>query len=290
MSLYSYKVFLEVVNSGSFVKASEKLNLSPSAVSHAVKSLENELGFSLFNRNRAGAVITANGLRVLPYIKDLLKVQSNLEQQINIINKYDVGAVRIGLFSSVASNWFIKILHSFKDKYPAIDVIFQQGDYSDIMKWLKSGAVDMAFTTDELAKDLNFVPLKKDSLICVTAHDFVPKNFMTITPDDLRDNPLIINKECEEYDAKAFLEKNALHADAYYETVTHQTLFAMVREGMGICLIPELVTSDMPDGVKKYPVEGNPSRTIGITYSDPETVSPAAKLLMEEIKSYVKEL
>lgn len=290
MSLYSYKVFLEVVNSGSFVKASEKLNLSPSAVSHAVKSLENELGFSLFNRNRAGAVITANGLRVLPYIKDLLKVQSNLEQQINIINKYDVGAVRIGLFSSVASNWFIKILHSFKDKYPAIDVIFQQGDYSDIMKWLKSGAVDMAFTTDELAKDLNFVPLKNDPLICVTAHDFVPKNFMTITPDDLRDNPLIINKECEEYDAKAFLEKNSLHADAYYETVTHQTLFAMVREGMGICLIPELVTSDMPDGVKKYPVEGNPSRTIGITYSDPETVSPAAKLLMEEIKSYVKEL
>ena len=290
MSLYSYKVFLEVVDSGSFVKASEKLNLSPSAVSHAVKSLENDFGFSLFIRNRSGASITASGERVLPYIRSLIKLQNNIEQEVNIINNYDVGAVRIGLFSSVASNWFIRILHDFKENNPGIDVIFQQGDYSDIMDWLKSGSIDMAFTTDELAKDTNFMPLRSDRLICVTSGSFVPLNFMTITPDDLRNNTLIINKECEEYDARKFLQANDLHPDAYYETVTHQTLFAMVREGMGICLIPELVASAAPDGVKKYPIQGNPSRMIGITYSDPETVSPAAKLLTEAIIGFIQKL
>lgn len=290
MSLYSYKVFLEVVECGSFVKASEKLSLSPSAVSHAVKSLENEFGFSLFSRNRAGASVTPSGLRLLPYIRSLVKIQQNIEQEVNIINNYDVGAVRIGLFSSVASNWFIKILHLFKEKNPGVDVVFQQGDYADIMEWLKDGQVDMAFTTDELAKGTNFMPLKPDPLICVTADDFVPMNYMSITPDDLRKNPLIINKECEQYDAKKFLQANDLHPDAYYETVTHQTLFAMVREGMGICLIPELVASAAPQGVKKYPIQTNPSRVIGITYADPDTVSPAAKLLTEEIKSYVEGL
>ena len=290
MSLYSYRVFLEVVDSGSFVKASEKLNLSPSAVSHAVKSLEKEFGFSLFIRNRSGAAITSSGERVLPYIRSLIKLQDNIEQEVHIINNYDVGAVRIGLFSSVASNWFIKILHSFKEKNPAIDVVFQQGNYADIMGWLRSGTVDMAFTTDELAKDTNFVPLKSDPLICVTSGDFVPRNFMSITPEDLKNNPLIINKECEEYDAKKFLQANDLHPDAYYETVTHQTLFAMVREGMGICLIPELVAKAAPQGVKKYPIAGEPSRMIGLTYSDPDTISPAAKLLTEEIKNYTEKL
>ena len=290
MSLYSYKVFLEVVDSGSFVKASEKLNLSPSAVSHAVKSLENDFGFSLFNRNRSGATITSSGQRVLPYIRNLIKLQNNIEQEVNIINNYDVGAVRIGLFSSVASNWFIKILHNFKEKNPGVDVIFQQGDYADIVSWLKEGSVEMAFTTDALAKDTNFLPLRSDSLICVTSDNYVPLNYMSITPEDLKCNHLMINKECEEYDAKAFLEKNDLRPDAYYETVTHQTLFAMVREGMGICLIPELVASDAPDGVRKYPIKGNPSRVIGITYADPETISPAARLLTEEIKAYVREL
>ncbi len=290
MSLYTYKVFLEVVDSGSFVKASENLNLSPSAVSHAVKNLENEFGFSLFIRNRAGASITSSGQRVLPHIRSLIKIQSNIEQEVNIINNYDVGAVRVGVFSSVASNWFVKILHTFKENHPGIDIIFQQGDYSDIMTWLKNGAVDMAFTTDELAKNTNFLPLRSDRLICVTSDDFVPMNFMSVTPEDLRKNTLIINKECEQYDAKAFLVKNDIHPDAYYETITHPTLFAMVREGMGICIIPELVASIASQGIKKYPIAGNPSRIIGLTYADPETISPAAKLLTEEIKSYVSEL
>jgi DNA-binding transcriptional LysR family regulator len=113
---------------------------------------------------------------------------------------------------------------------------------------------------------------------------------MSVTPEDLRNNHLIINKECEEYDAKDFLEKNKLHPSAYYETVTHQTLFAMVREGMGICLIPELVANAAPQGVRKYPIAGNPSRMIGLTYSDPSAISPAAKLLTEEIKNYTENL
>ena len=290
MSLYSYKVFLEVVDSGSFVKASEKLNLSPSAVSHAVKSLEKEFGFSLLSRNRAGASVTSSGERVLPYIGSLIKIQNNLEQEVNIINNYDVGAVRIGLFSSVASNWFIKILHDFKENNPGVDVIFQQGDYADIMAWLKSGDVDMAFTTDELAKDTNFLPLREDPLICVTSEEYVPSDGKQMAPSDLKGSSLIINKECEQYDARRYLKENGIHADAYYETVTHQTLFAMVREGMGICLIPELVANVAREGVRKYPIKGRPSRIIGLTYSDPETISPAAKLLTEAIKKYVDEL
>ena len=290
MSLYSYKVFLEVVDSGSFVKASEKLNLSPSAVSHAVKSLENEFGFSLLSRNRAGASVTSSGERVLPYIRSLIKIQNNLEQEVNIINNYDVGAVRIGLFSSVASNWFIKILHDFKENNPGVDVIFQQGDYADIMTWLKNGDVDMAFTTDELAKDTNFLPLREDPLICVTSEEYVPSDGKQMAPSDLKGSSLIINKECEQYDARRYLKENGIHADAYYETVTHQTLFAMVREGMGICLIPELVANVAREGVRKYPIKGRPSRIIGLTYSDPDTISPAAKLLTEAIKKYVDQL
>ena len=290
MSLYSYKVFLEVVDTGSFVKASEKLNLSPSAVSHAVKSLENEFGFSLLSRNRAGASVTSSGERVLPYIRSLIKIQNNLEQEVNIINNYDVGAVRIGLFSSVASNWFIKILHDFKENNPGVDVIFQQGDYADIMTWLKNGDVDMAFTTDELAKDTNFLPLREDPLICVTSEEYVPSDGKQMAPSDLKGSSLIINKECEQYDARRYLKENGIHADAYYETVTHQTLFAMVREGMGICLIPELVANVAREGVRKYPIKGRPSRIIGLTYSDPETISPAAKLLTEAIKKYVDQL
>lgn len=54
MTLLSYQVFQTVVGQGSFQKAAEILNLTPSAVSHAIASMEQELGFSLFTRNKAG--------------------------------------------------------------------------------------------------------------------------------------------------------------------------------------------------------------------------------------------
>ena len=61
MTLLSYQVFQTVVGQGSFQKAAEILNLTPSAVSHAIASMEQELGFSLFTRNKAGVDLTNYG-------------------------------------------------------------------------------------------------------------------------------------------------------------------------------------------------------------------------------------
>ena len=59
MTLLSYQVFKTVVEQGSFQKASEVLGITPSAVSHAVASMENELGTSLFIRSKSGITLTS---------------------------------------------------------------------------------------------------------------------------------------------------------------------------------------------------------------------------------------
>lgn len=289
MSIYAYRVFDQVVRSGSFVQASEKLNLSASAVSHMIKGLENEFGFPLFKRNRAGAVLTSEGERIAPYIASLLKAEENILQEVSRINDHNVGTVSIGMFASVASGWFVKILRSFKEKYPGIDVVIWQGSYEDVIRWLEEKKVDLAFTTDEIARGMDFLPLKQDSLICITSGDFVPRNVFSVNAFDLKENDLIINSECETYDARNFLKKNGIRTGTYYDTVELQTLFAMVNEGMGICIVPELVAMNAPASIRKYPIIGNPSRTIGLTFPDPKNPSPAALLLRDEIVEFVKE-
>lgn len=288
MSIYSYKVFDEISRSGSFVKASENLNLSPSSVSHIIKSMEDEFGFRLFNRSRAGASLTEEGERILPYVRTLLSAEENIRQEVAGINSNAVGTVKIGLFSSVASNWFVKILHSFKTKYPGIDVVIYQGFYEDILKWLDERRVDIAFITDVSAVNRNFLPLRNDPLICVAPSDYIPKNKFSVTAEDLKENNLIINDECEVYDAKKFLTENGIVPGAYYHIVEIHTLFAMVREGMGVCLVPELIARSAPQNVKKYPIVGNPHRTIGLTVADPNSVSPATKLLKDEIIEFCR--
>ena len=66
MTLLSYQVLKTVADQGSFRKAAELLGLTPSAVSHAVSSMEKELGFFVFNRGKNGVMLTNYGERLLP--------------------------------------------------------------------------------------------------------------------------------------------------------------------------------------------------------------------------------
>lgn len=287
MSLYSYKIFCEVSGSGSFVKTAEKMNLSPSAISHMIKGLEKEFGFSLFIRNRSGAVLTENGKRLLPYISSLVTAEENIRQEVNRINDRDSGTVRIGLFGSVASNWFVKILKSFSKKHPDVDVVIYQGSYKEVIKWLEQKTVDIAFTTDRLTENMNFMPLREDPLICIAPPDYVPKNRFIVTLDDLRNNDIIINRECHAYDAKGFLSGHGVQVSTFYDKIEHPTLFAMVKEGMGLCIVPELVGLSAPPSLKKYCIEGDPKRIIGLSFSDSKMISPLAQLLRDEIVAYL---
>ena len=96
MTLLSYQVFQTVVGQGSFQKAAEILNLTPSAVSLAIASMEQELGFSLFTRNKAGVALTNYGEHLLPYVNAVLNSDESLQQAIAGLNGLKMGNVKVG--------------------------------------------------------------------------------------------------------------------------------------------------------------------------------------------------
>src|SRR5262250_2497298 len=61
------RTFLEIVNAGSFVRAAERLHVTQTTVSARIRSLEQQLGRSVFIRNKAGAVLTPAGKQFLRY-------------------------------------------------------------------------------------------------------------------------------------------------------------------------------------------------------------------------------
>ena len=70
MANFAYRVFSEVAKQKTFVSAANVLNVTPSAISHSISGLEEELGFALFVRNRTGIMLTPDGEKVLPLYKD----------------------------------------------------------------------------------------------------------------------------------------------------------------------------------------------------------------------------
>ncbi|KUP25372.1 hypothetical protein AWJ19_17455 [Paenibacillus sp. DMB5] len=130
MAIFQYKVFLTVVESGSFTKAGEKLGLSQSGVSHNISTLETELGIVLLRRNRNGISLTDAGERVIPHIRQIIHHAKLLEQEAALIQGIEVGTIKIGTFPSFSSKFLPGLIHIFIKRFPGIQGRAGDNNYS----------------------------------------------------------------------------------------------------------------------------------------------------------------
>ena len=129
MSITKYQMFLKTAACGNFSKAAEALSFTQSGVSHAVQSLEEELGVTLLSRNRGGVVLTADGRALLPQIEKLCAAHHALMQSAASLKGMDAGLVKVATFSSVSAQWLPSILKSFGGQYPNIEFEVVTSDF-----------------------------------------------------------------------------------------------------------------------------------------------------------------
>ena len=285
MTLLSYQVFQTVVGQGSFQKAAEILNLTPSAVSHAIASMEQELGFSLFTRNKAGVALTNYGEHLLPYVNAVLNSDESLQQAIAGLNGLKMGNVKVGCFSSVCTNWMTDIIHSFHQRYPDINIELYQGTYADVSYWIKNGIVDIGFLSLSSAGDLPIEPLYCDPLLCVVPKDYRKREDTPyMTPDEMKDEVFVSQMETTDADIAIFMKQNGLgNVRMDYHVVDDLSTIALVAAGLGICIMPELVMNDIPYEVDRYPMMPEAHRVIGISALNPNFLAPAVKMLYQHV-------
>lgn len=290
MTLLTYEIFEAVVREKSFQKASELLNMTPSAVSHAISGLEKEVGFSLFMRGKQETVLTTHGALLLPYIMGVLKSQESLQQAVAELQGLEKGTVKIGGFNSVCSTWIPEIVKSFRESFPRIRIEVYQGTYEDVAEWLRNGTIDIALISRVGAEGLDFTPLYHDRLMCVVPKGLKTKHENYITFDELKSYPFVTQWQSCNGDVQRVLKDHDIEISTYYHVVDDMSTFAMVEAGMGICILPELLKSRAGNQVEWYPLEEDCYREIGYGVSNLKLVSPAVKKMIEVIKKFVEEL
>ena len=82
MEIWQLRTFCEIADTLNFTKASEKLHLTQSAVSHQIKALEDELGVSLFIRAKRGVLLTDAGKAALEHAKRILSEAEEMREQV----------------------------------------------------------------------------------------------------------------------------------------------------------------------------------------------------------------
>lgn len=118
--LNSLRVFEAVARHLSITKAADELNVTPAAVSHQVKTLEDHLGVPLFHRVNRNLLLTDAGQACLPGIREGFECLSAAIQEID--NLGDAGILSVSVAPSFAAKWLVPRLDSFAAQHPDIDV------------------------------------------------------------------------------------------------------------------------------------------------------------------------
>lgn len=294
MTLLSYQVFMAVVEQESFQKAAQILQLTPSAISHAVASMESELGSPLFVRSRQGVYLTNYGKELFPYIKNVLNSDEYLQQAVAQFNGMQKGVVRIGIFNSACVEWMPSLLKDFRQEYPDVSLDIYQGTYDDVYRWLKDGVVDLGFLSSLSVGDLAFEPIYQDRIVCVVPQGFQTEQPGYMTIEELKKQHFVTQREGCDADVNNFMSKYELPGGGGSYIADDMSAIALVMGGYGVCLVPELVIRNISFPVDVYPLDVEEKRTIVLASVRSDVLAPAVQrmhdYIMERFQNEIKEM
>ncbi|MGG2054251.1 LysR family transcriptional regulator [Lysinibacillus pakistanensis] len=287
MSLVKYEILTKVAEVASFTKAADALGLTQSAVSHAVSSLEKEFGFALIHRSRAGVTLTSEGDTMLRAMRHVLDAQELLQQEAAHILGVTRGKVRIGVISSISSNWMPEIIRIMDNQFPGIQVELREGDYYEIEQWLLSGEVEVGFLNGQKSEQFLFTELQQDPLLCIVSDKSPLFNKTVIDIIELEDMPFIMTSYKGTNDVKVILEQYHVKPNIRFELSEEVGIISMISHHLGISILPKLVINTLPPTLKAIPLKQGGYRTIGIAMK--HHASPVTKKFAEILSTWLQE-
>lgn len=288
MSIQKYQVFLRVMETGSVSRAAEDMNITQSAVSHALSSLEEEFGFSLLTRSRAGVRLSSEGKRILPAIRDILSAEERLRETVSSLHGLSTGTVRLATFSSVAVHWLPAMLKAFQEKYPRIRFKLLNGDYHDVEQWLEEGAVDLGFVSLPTRAPGKVTPLMADRLLVILPKDHPLASLPNFPIGYARQESFISLLESSDHDLRRALDAEGIRPHIRFLTKDDYAIIAMVEQGLGIAIMPELLLRGRTDNIVALELKPQARRTIALAVTEQGQQSPAARMFADFVIERVR--
>jgi DNA-binding transcriptional LysR family regulator len=184
-TLTSLKVFRQVVESGSFVGAAERLELSTAMVSRHVQHTERRLGVRLLYRNSRSLSLTEPGRLYFERCKSVLEALQATEMELGSLGKIPTGTLRVSAPSSASSQWLAELLAQHRRLYPDIVV---DVSYEDRWVDLVAEGYDLALRyvgkPESLPAGLIARPIRSEAIYLAASREYLTRRG---TPSSLAD-------------------------------------------------------------------------------------------------------
>lgn len=152
MDLQNLQTFLQVASFESFTKAAEELNYAQSTVTVQIQQLEKELGFPLFERIGRKNHLTLAGTEFLSYANQILQILQKAST-ITADDRDIVGVIRLGVLQSLMLGDVSKLIPTFRDAYPNVNIQVYVGPAAELLSMLKQNQLDILYVSSDLIDD-----------------------------------------------------------------------------------------------------------------------------------------
>ncbi|SMB81827.1 DNA-binding transcriptional regulator, LysR family [Pasteurella testudinis DSM 23072] len=229
--LNTLRLFVAVVQAGSFSKASEQIGTPIPTLSRRIGELEQQLGVLLFDRTKAGVKATATGQQLYEQVR--LPIDSLLQVQYGLDNEQLNGRLRISMVNGNEPVW--AWLAEFQRLYPNIKLHCQA---TDRVVDLTQDGIDVAFRVGQLHTD-NVVafPVLTSCAKLIATPEFLQQHGTPHTADELKNYPLISWARVGEPLLQGVFADNETVLPLYFSSSDHAALEYMTLSHHGIACL-----------------------------------------------------
>lgn len=290
MDIKKLELFADVAETKNFTKSGDRMGYTQSGVSHILKSLEMEVGFSLFVRTKQGVRLTSNAELLLPLVHTLLSANENLVQTINDINGVNSGSLVIASFASISIHWLPQIIRRFQELYPGITISLMEGGTDEIVDWVANNQADFGFMSQRNTKGLEWISLYNDPLMAILPKDYPVPEGNCFPIQEFQKQHFIISAMGTDYDVHYALDSSNVTPNIHFTSKDDHAIISMISNHLGISILPQLVVQGYEDQVQAYPLNPFCSRNLGIAVKSRQGMSPAAKKFLRLTQEILPEI
>jgi DNA-binding transcriptional LysR family regulator len=265
LSLASIRTLAAVVETGSFAAAAARLDYSPAAVSHQMAALERSLGLTLFERGAHSIRVTDAARHLHQRATELALLLEQVHREAQLLSDGQAGRIRLGTFPSASGLLLARSIARFLVRRRGVSVTIEEGEPYDLVPALAQARCDLALVfrydlvppiwqsgLDGLqATDLLVEPLH---LIAAAQHRLAAATDVSIS--DLAGETWIANREPTAAHAclLACTARAGFTPEIAFTSDNFDAVLALVREGLGVSIVPGLALTRGAAGVRIIPV------------------------------------
>lgn len=293
-TLTSIKVFQQVVGSGSFVRAAERLDLSAAMVTKHVMHVEKRLGVRLLNRNSRGLSLTEPGRVYFERSKSILDELQAAELELSSLGGVPRGTLRVSVPRSASGRWLTDLLVEYRCRYP--DVLVDLSFEDRFVSLVDEGydlALRITSSLDSLPGSLIAHPLRPAVFYLAASKDYVKRRGAPKSPQELLQHDFVaVGEMLNGVPRPAPAEKGDAQLRVVRRYRSIDGVANAVAAGIGIAPLPAVLFEDpafrevLTPILPEYPLR---QATLYVVYASgkfvPRTLRTFVDLVVEMLSS-----